>query len=176
MKKIRNYFAPLLAICFSLNMLGNDLFAKQDQRPYALQKHASKKNKYYYYPRQNVYYDPIGNVYFIWEKTYWKPVPQLPRKYVTVTYSSTPKIVLWIASTHPYYYNTEHRKTYHEYRVVKPKPAARVQVDGRPKPNVSFHLEINPVREPRPVYVEERVVVIKEKHGHGHGHGKGHGH
>lgn len=176
MKNTSNYLALILTLCFSLSLTGNDLFARPEQRPYSLQKHALKKNKYYYYPRQNVYYDPIGSVYFVWERSYWKPVSHLPSKYVSVTYSNTPRFELWMTSTHPYYYNPEHRKTYYEYRVVKPKPAPRVRVESRPRPNVSFHFEINP--EPRPVYVEERVVVVEEHHDHGHhhgGHGNGHG-
>nr|WP_294862316.1 hypothetical protein [uncultured Fluviicola sp.] len=179
MKNVSNYWTIVLTLCFSLCAIGNDLFARPEQRPYFVQKHAPKKNRYYYYPRQNVYYDPIENVYFVWESSYWKPVSNLPGRYVSVTYSNTPRFELWMTSTHPYYYNTEHRKTYHEYRVVKPKPAPRVHVESRPKPNVSFHLEINP---PRPVYVEERVVIVEEHHhdhgyhGRGHGPGRGHGH
>jgi hypothetical protein len=183
MKNASNYWAIVLTLCFSLSLAGNDLFARTEQHPYFVQKHAPKKNRYYYYPRQNVYYDPIENVYFVWESSYWKPVSHLPGRYVSVTYSNTPRFELLMTSTHPYYYNPEHRRTYYEYRVVKPKPTPRVHVESRPKPNVSFHLEINPA--PRPVYVEERVVIVDEHHhdhgnhhghGNGHGHGRGHGH
>lgn len=174
MKKLRNYFTIVLVLCFSVSMIGNDLYARPQQRPYGLHKHHPKKNKYYYYPKQNVYYDPIGNVYFVWERTYWKPVSNLPERYAPVIYVNSPRFELLVASTHPYYYNPEHRRTYHEYRVVKRAPVARVRVESRPKPNVSFHLEIN--SEPQPVYVEERVVVVKERHDHGHHHGHGNGH
>jgi|GEM_PF-2145439 len=181
MKNVSNYLAIVLTLCFSLG-LKNDLFAKPGPHPY---KHAPKKNRYYYYPRQNVYYDPVESVYFVWESSYWKPVSNIPGRYVSITYSNSPRIELQIASAHPYYYNPEHRRTYYEYRVVKPRPVARVSVESRPKPNVSFHLEIN--SEPRPVYREERVVIVEERHhdnghhyghgnGHGNGHGKGHGH
>ena len=176
MKNLSNYSALILALCFSLCTMRNDLFAKQDQRPYSLQKHAVKKNKYYYYPRQNVYYDPVNSVYFVWEQTYWKPIPHLPGRYVSISYSNSPRFELWLASTHPYYYNQEHRRTYYEYRVASPARAATVRVESRPKPTVSFHLEINSA--PQPVYVEERYVIVKERHdnGHHHGHHPGHGH
>jgi hypothetical protein len=178
MKNLSNYSAIVLALCFSLSTAGNDLFA---QRPYSLQKHHPNKHKYYYYPKQNVYYDPVSSVYFVWEQTYWKPVSHLPGRYITVTYSNAPRFELWIASAHPYYYNPEHRRTYYEYRVAHSAPSARLRVESRPKPNVSFHLEINSA--PQPVYVEERYVIVKERHDNGHhyghhpgrGHGKGHG-
>lgn len=161
-----------------MSTTGNNVFAKQDQRPYSLHKHGPKKNKYYYYPRQNVYYDPISSVYFVWDRTYWKPISHLPGRYVSVTYSNSPRFELWIASEHPYYYNQQHRRTYYEYRVVQPA-TARIHVESRPKPNVSFHLEIDSA--PQPVYVEERYVIVKERrhdngHHYGHHHGKGHGH
>lgn len=181
MKTSSFYWIRILLICFSFGITGF-VNAKQDQRPYYLQREAMRKNKYYYYPRQNVYFDPVHQVYFVWEKTYWRPLTQLPPRYVSVTYASSPRFELWIASEHPYYYNPEHRKTYSEYRVFKPAPAARVRVESRPKPNVSFSLEINPVVvEPRPVYVEEHVIVHHPHHpvyhyppGHGRGHGRGH--
>ncbi len=169
------FIARMFMLCFVLSITGN-LYA----RPHS--PHPPKKHKYYYYPRQNVYYDPADNVYFVWERTYWKPVPHPTGGFVSVAYSNSPRFELLIASNRPYYYNVEHRRTYHEYRVVKPAPhqQARVRVESRPKPNVSFHLEIN--SEPQPVYVEERVIVVKERphhgppHNHGHGHGNGHGH
>lgn len=177
MKTSGFYWIRILLICFSISIAGF-VNAKQEQRPYHLQKQTLKKNKYYYYPRQNVYFDPVHRVYFVWEKTYWKSVPTLPHRYVSVTYSSSPRFALWMTSSHPYYYNPQHRKTYYEYRVFKPvpPPAPRVRVESRPKPNVSFSIEINP--EPRPVYVEERVIVREHHHSHGHGrgHGKGHKH
>lgn len=179
----------MLLICFSIGLAGF-VRAKQDQRPHHLQKQAVKKNRYYYYPRQNVYFDPAHQVYFVWERTYWKPVVQLPPSYVSVTYTSSPRFELWIASTHPYYYNPEHRKTYYEYRVFKPAPVQRVRVESRPRPRVNFSVEINPVVvESRPVYVEQRVIMHHPHppvyhhppghdrgRGHGHGHGRGHRH
>ncbi|AEA46028.1 hypothetical protein [Fluviicola taffensis] len=178
MKNLSNYLAPVLALCFSFSLMGNNLHARPEHPKSGPHKHGQKKHKYYYYPRQNVYYDPSDNVYFIWERTYWKPVSHLPRRQVSVTYSSSPKFTLWIASTHPYYYNPDHRKVYHEYRVVRPKPAPRVRVESKPKSNISFHIDINPV-----VVEPHRTVVVHEHHpkkhhhkGHDHGHGKGHRH
>jgi hypothetical protein len=189
MKNLRNYLALALTLCFTLSNLGNDLYARPGKHPHQ-QKHPSK-SRYYYYPRQNVYYDPSDHVYFVWERNYWKPVPDLPGRYAAISYSSSaPRFELWIASSHPYYYNPEHRRTYYEYRAVRPAPApprVHARVENRPKPNVSFHFEINSAPEPQPVYVEERVIVVKEHRGHGHhhghhgppgharGHGKGHG-
>lgn len=172
-----NYYRIyMLMVCFSFGLAGF-VNAKQDQRPYSLQNQALKKNKYYYYPRQNVYLDPVQHVYFVWEKTHWKSIKHLPERYVSVTYSSTPRFALWISSTHPYYYNVEHRKTYYEYRVAKPATVPKNRVESKPKANVSFHLEINP---PHPVYVEEHYVVVRDPtvhhHHHGNGHGRGHGH
>ncbi|WP_343747787.1 hypothetical protein [Fluviicola sp.] len=187
MKTSSFYRVFLLLFCFSTGLAGF-VSAKQDQRPYHLQRQAVKKNRYYYYPRQNVYFDPAHQVYFVWERTYWRPVTQLPPRYVSVAYSSSPRFEMWIASTHPYYYNPEHRKTYYEYRVFKPvpPPVQRVRVESRPKPRVNFSLEIHPVVvEPQPVYVEERVIMHHPHppvyhhppgHGRGHGHGHGHGH
>lgn len=184
MKNSHYYPAIILILFFLISANGNKLNAGPEQRPYILQKNAFKKHKYYYYPRQNVYYDPSEKVYFIWERTYWKPVAHLPNKYVSVTYSSTPKFALWMTSTHPYYYNPQHRKTYYKYRVVKPAPVPKARVSGSPKSTVSFHLEFSPVVvQPEPVYVERHVVVVKEKHpkhhhhpGRGHGKGKRHKH
>lgn len=170
----------LLMLCFTLSMTGS-LFAYPSHPP--------KKHRYYYYPKHNVYYDPGASVYFVWERNHWKPVPQYYWSANYFVYSDSPRMELWIASEHPYYYNIEHRRTYYAYRVPAPAPRpaqARVRVDSRPKPNVSFHLEINSRPEPQPVYVEERVIVVKERdrghhhHGHGHrhhpGHGRGRGH
>ena len=179
----------IFMLCFVLSISGN-LYAKPHSP------HPPKKHKYYYYPRQNVYYDPADNVYFVWQRTYWKPVPHPTGGFVSVTYPNSPRFELLVTSNRPYYYNVEHRRTYVAYRTPAPVPRgtqARVRVESRPKPNVSFHLEINSAPEPRPVYVEERVIVVKEKHHHGHhppghghhgghgnghgkGHGKGHGH
>lgn len=171
--------ARILSLCLVLSITGNVYAHPVFSQP-------PKKHRYYYYPRQNVYYDPVENIYFVWERTYWKPVYYTPGRYVSITYSDSPRFELWIASEHPYYYNPEHRRTYYEYRVVKPAQA-RMVVESRPKPNVSFHLEINSAPEPRPVYVERHVVIVKEHdrgyhnghgngRGHGNGHGRGHGH
>lgn len=151
--------------------------------------HPPKKYRYYYYPKQNVYYDPVESVYFVWDRSYWKPVSA---GYFSVAFSSAPRFELWMASTHPYYYNVEHRRTYYAYRVPRPAPrpapAPRVYAESRPKPNVSFHVEFNPVvvhPHPEPVYVEERVIIKEHDRGHHHpghgprhhpGHGRGRGH
>lgn len=180
MKNSMKFAARILMLCFTLSMTGN-LYAQPSHPP---KKH---KHRYYYYPKQNVYYDPAASVYFVWESNHWKPIPHYWSTSYFV-YSDSPRMELWIASEHPYYYNAAHRRTYYAYRVPTPPPAprpapaqARVRVDSRPKPNVSFHLEINSRPEPQPVYVEERVIVVKERgrghhhHGHGHGHHPGHG-
>lgn len=168
MKDSMKFFARICMLSIALSFTGG-LYA-HTQPP--------KKHRYYYYPRQNVYYDPVESVYFVWERTYWKPVPYYywAGGYSTFIYSDAPRVELWIASDYPYYYNVEHRRTYAVYRA--PEPAqARIQVDARPKPNVSFHLEINSAPEPRPVYVDRHVVIVKEhdRGYHGHGHGNGHG-
>jgi hypothetical protein len=174
MKSPMKSIARIFMLCVALSMTGS-LYA----RPYSLQRpHPPKKHKYYYYPRQNVYYDPIDHVYFVWERTYWKPVSYVPGRTVSFTYSNSPRFELWVASDHPYYYNVEHRRTYYAYRAPRPAPAPRVyaRAEARPKPNVSFRIDINPPR-PEPVYVEERVVVVREHdHGHHHPPGLGHGH
>lgn len=178
MKNSMKFAARILMLCFTLSMTGN-LYAYPSHPP------KKQKHRYYYYPRQNVYYDPAASVYFVWERNHWKPIPHYWSTSYFV-YSDSPRMELWIASEHPYYYNPEHRRTYCAYRVPAPAPRpapaqARLRVDSRPKPNVSFHLEINSRPEPQPVYVEERVIVVKERgrghhhHGHGHGHHPGHG-
>ncbi len=185
MKDSMKFFARIGMLCIALSITGG-LYA----HTYSFHAQPPKKHRYYYYPRQNVYYDPVESVYFVWERTYWKPVPHYywAGSYSAFVYSDSPRIELWIATDHPYYYNVEHRSTYAVYR--DPEPAqARIRVDARPKPNVSFHLEINSAPKPRPVYVERQVVIVKEHdrgyhkgHGRGHGHGhhpgrgKGHGH
>ncbi len=167
MKDSMKFFARICMLSIALSFTGG-LYA----HTHSLHAQPPKKHRYYYYPRQNVYYDPVESVYFVWEHTYWKPV-YWAGGYSAFVYSGSPRIEMWIASEHPYYYNVEHRRTYYVYR--DPEPAqARIRVESRPKPNVSFHLEINSAPKPRPVYVE-RHVIIKD-HGHHHGRGHGHGH
>ncbi|MNJ86066.1 hypothetical protein D3C87_35490 [compost metagenome] len=155
--------------------------------------HKHPKSRYYYYPKQNIYYDPVESVYFVWERSYWKPVPHPSGRYVSIAHPESPRFELWISSAHPYYYNVEHRRTYHSYRVVTPAPAPRIRAASRPRgnANVSFQVNINP----EPVYVERHVVIVKDRgrghhhhhprhghrshpghHGHGHSPGKGHRH
>lgn len=179
-----SFIFRVCALCLALAITGNLSAHPAHKHP---------KSRYYYYPRQNIYYDPATSVYFVWERSYWKPVPYPSGRYVSIVQPNSPRFELWIASEHPYYYNVEHRRTYHSYRVVAPPPAPRVRAvaASRPRPNanVSFQVNINP----EPVYVERHVIVRERgpKHhhhhhpghgprphhpGHGHGHGKGHRH
>ena len=146
------------------------------------------KHKYYYYPKQNAYFAPMEQTYYVWDKhdRKWCSSSWGPAIYFSQI-SLFPRVTLYMETERPYYYNEVHCHDYREPLLVAEVPVrpARVVVSSPPRPVAKPRIQVN--IELRPVHVErEPVYVVHEHHhpGHGHayghykgnGHHKGHGH
>ncbi|AEA46027.1 hypothetical protein [Fluviicola taffensis] len=164
MKKESNHFAKVFILClliFSVNSMQVRSFA---QRPYFIQKNQQKKHLYYYYPQQNIYFYPKGKVYFIWGNTQWNRIVHLPSKYETINRGNTPKFELVMVTTHPYYFNADHRKKYANYRLFNNQ-----KKEYHPKKNKwrnEYYVEINPKTNQKKELIIEEHYVVKHIPGH----------
>lgn len=169
MKKESNHFAKvfiLYLLIFGVNSM-QLVFA---QRPYFIQKSQQKKQLYYYFPRQNIYFYPKGKVYFIWKNARWNKIVHLPSKYESIILGNTPKFELLMVTSHPYYFNADHRKKYANYRIFN--QSKKENLPDRNKWRNENYIGINPTK--KNVIIEEHYVV---KHVPGHfSHPKHNGH